>query len=319
MARIGLISNPLSRRNSRVLDRLSQTAADYRQVQHRILGEFSELPSIVEDFSTNGAELLIVNGGDGTVQAVLTELQKARDSKQMPLIAVLPGGTTNSIAADVGLRGNLEKSLRRLVSVSALADFEQHVVTRNLVRIETIGDPAVQYGMFFATAGLCPAIRLRRQLYPQTWIPEIVAGAFTMGRVLGSRIVGGQLAERLFDGATVGIALDGNDTLTERYSLVIISTLASSYFNARPFWGRQTGSLKYSQIAAPAPNLLRNLIPYLFGGQDRRLPESYQSGAANQITLRMECEFMLDGEFFQTKPEGRVELSATEPVRFLQC
>jgi len=317
--RIALVSNPLSRRNSRGISAISAAAAAHPRLRHHVLVQFEELPSVIESLIDEGVDLLVINGGDGTVRAVLTELLTKHRFEPTPLLAILPGGTTNSIAADVGPSGNSCKSLHRLVEATGQNDLGKYIVTRNIIRVETGSDHNIQYGMLFASAGLCPGIRLRRRLFPQTWIPEVVAGALTVMGLLCSSVIGGQMAKPLRDGETVTMALDNEAGIQNTYSLLMISTLASSYFNSRPFWGNEPGSLKYSRIVAPTDGLLRNILPYLFGGDERRLPATYQSGAADNISLQMSCEFLLDGEFFRIDPEQTLKLSATEPLRFLRC
>ena len=56
--------------------------------------------------------VLAINGGDGTVAAILGALLESKPFVTPPLIALLPGGTANMSAGDVGLRGSLNKAVR---------------------------------------------------------------------------------------------------------------------------------------------------------------------------------------------------------------
>ena len=63
--------------------------------------------------------MLVINGGDGTVQAALTELHNGGHfGDQPPPVAVLPSGKTNLIALDLGARGDPVAALERLIALA---------------------------------------------------------------------------------------------------------------------------------------------------------------------------------------------------------
>src|SRR5688500_20064039 len=52
-------------------------------------------------------DVLVINGGDGTVQATLTEMFNGKPFGDVPPpVAVLPNGKTNLIAQDLGADGD---------------------------------------------------------------------------------------------------------------------------------------------------------------------------------------------------------------------
>ena len=64
--------------------------------------------------------MLVINGGDGTVQAALTELYNGGHfGDSPPPVAVLPSGKTNLIALDLGARGDPIATLERLIEIAA--------------------------------------------------------------------------------------------------------------------------------------------------------------------------------------------------------
>ena len=60
------------------------------------------LPEALGEFARNRIDLLVVNGGDGTLQHALTEILGGDDFEQIPMIAPLRGGRTNMTALDLG-------------------------------------------------------------------------------------------------------------------------------------------------------------------------------------------------------------------------
>lgn len=64
-----------------------------------------DLPAILADFKERGIDLLVMNGGDGTVRDVLTSgLPVWGDD--WPALAVLPRGKTNALNVDLGAPAN---------------------------------------------------------------------------------------------------------------------------------------------------------------------------------------------------------------------
>src|SRR3546814_8172198 len=83
-------------------------------------------------------------------------------SSDLPLVAVLPGGTTNMTSADIGLRGGRTRGLARLIAAAADGSAARVITERHVVGVDRgVGEP-IQYGMFFGTAGICRAIADRK-------------------------------------------------------------------------------------------------------------------------------------------------------------
>ena len=74
------------------------------------LGE-RDLPDVAE------YDLLIVEGGDGTLQRVMTELLVKSPAAALPKVAVLPGGSTNMAAADINQHRSFRQCAARLNSI----------------------------------------------------------------------------------------------------------------------------------------------------------------------------------------------------------
>jgi hypothetical protein len=114
-------------------------------------------------------KVLVVNGGDGTVQAALTELYHGGHFKGTPPpVAVLPNGKTNLIALDLGASG--DPHCRRLADILELAkgDLSGHVVARELIALSEGTDNARPViGMFLGGAYLAETILYcRNKIYP---------------------------------------------------------------------------------------------------------------------------------------------------------
>ncbi len=315
--KIGVLSNPLSRRNLSSLRKLRDYLTLHDDVVHKELVDFASLKIILEEFAAAGIGLLVINAGDGTVSAVMTEIFEHNAFPDIPFLAVLPGGTSNTIAGDVGLTGDRVKSLQRLMSVVARGEVHQHSLTRQLIRVHYDPDRSAVIGMFFGTAAICDAIALRRRMFPQKWIPDPVAGALTLGYVLGGMAFG---RGDVLRGHAIGIDLDSDSEPENDFSVLMVTTLRRIILGSSPFWGDGDGRLKLTSIRSPAIGLVRNAYRVLYGRDKSRLSQStYRSALADRISLGMRCTFNLDGEFFQPAPDTPVTLTSPCAVRFVQC
>ncbi|MDJ0979596.1 MAG: diacylglycerol kinase family protein [Erythrobacter sp.] len=96
--RVGVIYNPRSHRNQ---------GADFDcgvcpQVHIATPDKRDALPEALSEFAKDDIDLLVINGGDGTVRDVLT-CGSSIFGDNWPAIAVLPKGKTNALTVDLGV------------------------------------------------------------------------------------------------------------------------------------------------------------------------------------------------------------------------
>ncbi|MFV0645196.1 MAG: diacylglycerol/lipid kinase family protein [Sphingomonadaceae bacterium] len=101
MPRVGVIYNPRSHRNKGV---------HYEKpVEANVITagpkDKQALAQVLADFARDDIDLLIVNGGDGTVRDVLTSGYSAFGN-DWPCMAVMPRGKTNALNVDLGAPAN---------------------------------------------------------------------------------------------------------------------------------------------------------------------------------------------------------------------
>ncbi len=116
--KIGVLHNPLSGGNHKCLQRIRSAAAVASpEVLQQEVQTPLDVSETLADFARREVNIVVINGGDGTVQAALTALFHKNCFETMPLLAVLrSAGTTSMIAGDIGLKGSRLKALRRLFS-----------------------------------------------------------------------------------------------------------------------------------------------------------------------------------------------------------
>jgi diacylglycerol kinase family enzyme len=319
MGRLAVISNPKSQRNRKgALEALKRVAAAYADVRHEELWDFADLGPLIVNLIRNGTEVIAVNGGDGTVQAVLTELARRDLNGKAPKLAVLAGGMTNVIAKDVGFSGAPVKGLKRLLAGEAINE-----VKRPLIGLALHPERPPIYGMFFGAAGFYQAVKLANDRVRTRGVADNVASATTLALSLGRLLFGRVDADDpLYRGEPMAIGLDGDRAEEKPYLVLIATTLNRLLLGLSPFWGDQQAdgrAIRYTSVDFPPKRLARALLPVLRGRPKGWMEgEGYRSGAARDITLDIQSPVVLDGEIFQPEPGLPIRLTGDRTQCFIQ-
>src|SRR5215212_8561234 len=133
--RIALLSNPKSTGNLAQLPRIRDYCAEHPDIFHYEVEHAHQIGDALKTIARVRPRVLVINGGDGTVQAALTELHNGGHfGASAPPVAVLPSGKTNLIALDLGARGDPIAALDRLVEI-AQGDIAPYIVARELIAL----------------------------------------------------------------------------------------------------------------------------------------------------------------------------------------
>ncbi|PKK96426.1 MAG: hypothetical protein CVV58_06415 [Tenericutes bacterium HGW-Tenericutes-3] len=84
----------------------------FKESNHELTIHESKAPKDLEKYAFEHAssfDVFLVAGGDGTINEVVNGMMK---SEIRPILAVLPGGTANDIAAILGINKSIKKSLK---------------------------------------------------------------------------------------------------------------------------------------------------------------------------------------------------------------
>ena len=71
---------------------------------------FSQIPELAERFAKEKVDWVIIAGGDGTIRALIEQLDK---NHHMPYISVFPAGTVNLVAKELLMSNDPEKWIKR--------------------------------------------------------------------------------------------------------------------------------------------------------------------------------------------------------------
>lgn len=320
MKRAGLISNPLSQRNRQRQPAMRDAVTGHPDLLHAELDSVHATAEVLREFARREVGLLIVSGGDGTVQKVLTELLNGEGFDPLPRVAVLPGGMTNLIAADIGLHGDPVQSLVRLCAAAADRATACKLHERAVLSLQrTPGEPPV-HGMFLGTAAFYHAVMMARHQVHPTGAKHDLALAMGLGLALFRLVTGRAGSSPLSRGERMAVELDGRAGAPEDYLLFLATTLERLMLGLMPFWGEGTGGLRYTAVGFPPQRLWRALLPVIRGRpRPWMAARGYESGWTGECRLSLQCPIVFDGEIFTPEPGTPVTLRADRRVTFLRC
>ncbi|HYC95715.1 MAG TPA: acylglycerol kinase family protein, partial [Sphingomicrobium sp.] len=133
--RIALISNPKSTGNLAQLPRIRAFCAAHTDIFHYEVERADQIGEAMRTIARISPAVLAINGGDGTVQAALTEIYNGGHfGNAAPPVAVLPSGKTNLIALDLGARGDPIETLEKLIAL-AQSDLAPYTVAREMIAL----------------------------------------------------------------------------------------------------------------------------------------------------------------------------------------
>jgi len=320
MIRIALLSNPRSTGNRAMLPRIRSFCARHPEVFHYEVEDIDQIAGALESFAKLRPDVLVVNGGDGTVQTLLTELYHGRyfDGSPPP-VAVLPNGKTNLIALDLGASGDPIVALERVIEL-AREGVADHIVTRELIALthdEEEGETSKPVlGMFLGGAGLADSmLYCRNKIYP-LGLPNGLSHVLTAFAMLASLILNVSAHFLPEKPGHVKVSLVRQGQIQGIFSLLMVTTLRRLLIGSSLSSG---GTMQLLAIEHKPVALLRAL----FAGMIGRLGAAKMAGVhferGDEIRIEGDrSRVILDGEVFQAGTGRPIVLRQTTPLPFLR-
>jgi diacylglycerol kinase family enzyme len=257
---------------------------------------------VVRRFLDARVEVIATCGGDGTNLSTLTALVRAA-GERLPTFALLRGGTVNTVAENLGVRGEPEQLLARLVSSLRAGDV--HPVGQDLIEVR-LPDRAPMFGFLFAAA---MGAKFLEAYYGGPITGPAWAGVLA-ARTIGSALVVGPFARRLFAPVEVELEVDGERVREpERARLLIASTVPDVGIGMKVAWqaGRQPGRFNLIASSLSTVAMALQLERVLTGKPLRGNPHFDVQAREARLRFARPEPFTLDGELFR---EAQVEISA---------
>jgi diacylglycerol kinase family enzyme len=279
----------------------------------------AQLPAALAELAERGIDLLVINGGDGTVRDVLT-CGQAVFGDNWPAIAVLPKGKTNALTVDLGVPDDWTlqdaidaldaggRTRRRPLTVSAMDDAG---AAKGVSRVA---------GFILGAGAFTKATQAGQSAHKLGAFDSMVVAVTGVWALLQSVFAGRSNPWRM--GARMRIGLGSADAPMAHSGhgdpamrqLLFASTLERLPAGIRPF-----GALKSGLKLVAVDQVSRRttaLIPLVLMGKLRKglRERGIHQIAASQFSLTIDDQFILDGEAF---PPGRFRIEQGPELAFV--
>jgi diacylglycerol kinase (ATP) len=315
--RAGLIVNPSAGKNSGKGLALAQALDGERGPLIHLLEGFANLDIILRDMADSGVSDLFISSGDGTIQEILTVLAEQRPFASLPTITLLPHGTTNLSANDLGFRSHAIDQQAQFIKSLPPCD----VTARHTIRCANPGDGKVRHGMFVGTGAMAVATRYCQQAFNARG----VKGQWAVARTLATAVCKSLFSAADPDDETrfdrpypITVEAAGHRHADGPQLLQMSTTLEKLVLNARPFWGGKTAPIRTTVFPYPVPSATRWLLPVMYGGENRTPPPGSVSFCSDALEVRSRVLFVIDGEFFPPPTDEALRLETGARFDFLR-
>ncbi len=226
MAGIGVITNPRSRSNKRHPGKMRQLGY--------LLGSrgaaeatrsLDDLYRAAEEFKAAEIDILGINGGDGTIHVTLSAFLRVYGAAPFPKVAILPGGTLNTIAAGLGIRGRPQEMLYEVIDRYHQGE-ELPTIECNTLRV------GERHGFIFGNGLVANFL----EAYYATGKPSPAMGAKLLMRTVGSAIFRTAFARRLFRRFVGDVVVDGTTWARRDFVTVMAATVPEIGLGFKPFY-----------------------------------------------------------------------------------
>lgn len=246
-----------------------------------------------------GADAIGICGGDGSNVHTLSAIARCWADAPWPLLSLLPAGTLNTAATNLGIRRMHPAGLVRAI----LADDEPRTQTRPLVQANDL------FGFIF---GGQMVARVLDAYYAGHTGP--VGAAWLAARILGSTATNGAFATGLFARDPVELSIEDGPWQRHELTTLLAATVAAPAVKLRAMPRAGENGCFHMIGAQCSPAKIMPEIGHVFAG----LPLNSLSidVTAKLVHLRMgdKARWTVDGDIFEG---SEVTLRATKPVRLL--
>ena len=317
--RIALLSNPKSTGNLAQLPRIRAFCAEHTDIFHYEVERADQIGEAMRTIARISPAVLAINGGDGTVQAALTELYNGGHFVDgTPPVAVLPSGKTNLIALDLGAQGDPVDALEKLLDI-ARADLAPHLVARELISLSG-GESGITpvIGMFLGGAGLADVmLYCRERIYP-LGLPNSVSHFITAIAVVLRQVFGLRASFLPPEPAPLSVSVRREGAITGRFAFLFVTTLEKLLLSGE-VGSHGNGPLKFVAVEQKPVSMLRAFFASLMGRLGRTKLAGVHVEEADEIAIAgAASQVILDGETFRAGVGKPILLKPAQPLSFVR-
>lgn len=247
--------------------------------------------------------LIVVEGGDGTVQAVTTAvMRRAEAGAAPPRLLLVPGGMTDLVARVVGV-GRDPRLIERLIEGGGRE--------RSLRPLRVEHEEGLAFGYFLATGAVPRGIAYARERVQSRG----AAGALAVAGAIGGVLYGAKGEREAVMAASPMRARLDDEAFGPDHRFALVTTLPRLMLGLDPFWGGGEGPVRVTLARGDNRRLKRSLLASWAGLPPRRAErDGYVSRAVRTLRLDTPAPIVLDGEAL---PSGVLAVTAGAPLTFV--
>jgi len=315
--KIGVISNPGSTRLKNGMEPIRALLDGRPDIIHREIDAIDQMTSILGELSAQGVDLVVLNGGDGTVQAAVTSLVNDHPYPDMPALAILPGGQTNMTAEAIGTKGKPLSVLKAILNWNEREKGRFKPVSLPFVGMRLSPQDTPLYGTFFGAASVVRGIyKCRRAIHPLK-LPNAITHFLAISYLVLSSLNPFKSERSAMRPEQVGVRFDEENHAPSPYFVVVVTSLDKLLLGLKATSGVGEGALRYLSVDYGAFSLLRAFRVSLFGEPRKKLVRGFVRRKVSRALVSCDSPVTLDGEMFDPAPDQPVELFASVPMKFL--
>jgi diacylglycerol kinase family enzyme len=307
---IGLITNPRSRVNLRDPARarkLGYLIGSHGQAE--ATRSLDDLYRVCEQFKEERIDVLGISGGDGTLHHTLTAMIKTYGDQQLPPVAILRGGTMNTIARSLNIFGESQQLTFELVDRHRRGVlWEVPLVEREILQV---GD---KFGFIFGNGIIYNFLHE----YYATGRPSPATATKLIVRAAGSSMVAGPLSQRIYKRFHARVWADGDRWACTDFITVAASVVEQIGLGFRPFYRVGNGSAGFALLGihTDAVGFVAELPNILAGKPMRR--DKVIDQLAREVIFESDddLEYIIDGDTYSQR--GELALRMGPRLRFLR-
>jgi len=305
---IGVVSNPRARKNvtnpNRV-ERLRQILG--REAVFRTTQTPEEISDAAREFRREEIDILVIDGGDGTLHHTLSAFIPIYNGMDLPPIVLLRGGTMNTIANSLGIKGLSEAILQRILSaIKGRVPFE--IVRANALQVND------RYGFIF---GLGFPVNLLKAYYRGEGRGKWKSIGVLL-KILFSSLKKGGGDSNFFRPFKADIWLNGERLPIGRYTAILGSTVKEVGLGFKPTRraGEREGFFQILCCEMGPKRMGLTALKILLGMELRDSKLFDRMATRSVITLEKPVDMQMDGEIFRDQKEIRLHVGPA--IRFIR-
>ncbi len=289
MPGIGVVLNPHSKRyknNPEKLHRMGFIVGEKASLAST--QDLTDIRRVAEEFKKKEIEILALSGGDGTNHITLTHFINVYGDQPLPKIALLRGGTLNTVAYSCGISGSPEKNLSNLIY--KYHDDEPFETTElDMMRIND------HYGFIWG----CGVISRFMESYYENGIPSPPQAAWTLIRSISSALINGKFASHMFEPMEAEVTVDGQKWDLPNYSAIFSGSVPYLGLAFKVFYLARKVKKFHAIGFSVKPRTVLPYVPAMFFGKPSGCPNHVEQAATEMIVkLAKPSGYTIDGDIY---------------------